>query len=306
MNERTPKPRDAAKQDRRRTVKVAPPAARIPRLPPRHKEAVKRRIYIGLETAIAALFVAPLALVIILSILPDLRYAVLNNKKLASAINFFVFDDPGPPPPPNAMWLERLKTLDVAFAELPNRPKNRKGCGYDGAVRLSRIGKVEVMNGAIATWPLAVDLEEWIRTEVQPNAKQLFGQEVVRMRVTSSYECRFTRPRVLSQHAYANAIDITGFWLADGRRIRVVRDWKTNGAFAEFLHRLGAASCRIFSVALTPDHDYQHRHHFHLDAGRRHFCGYNGKKHRRFLVSSQASGKRRPALASRELAKAAR
>lgn len=307
MNERTPKPRQVDKIERRTTAKVVPPEARLLRLPPRHKEAIKRRIYVGLETLIAALFVTPLALVVILSILPDLRYALLNNKKLVSAINFFVFDDPGPPPPPNVMWLERLKILDVAFAELPNRPKNKTGCGYDGAVRLSRIGKVEVMNGALVTWPLAVQLEEWVRTEIQPNAKQLFGQEVVRMRATSSYECRFTRPRVLSQHGYANAVDITGFWLADGRRIRVVDDWKANGAFAEFLHRLGQASCRIFSVALTPDHDFQHRHHFHFDAGRRQFCGYNDKKHRRLLVSSEAAGARGTALASRqELAKAGR
>ena len=33
----------------------------------------------------------------------------------------------------------------------------------------------------------------------------------------------------LSEHAFGNAIDVSGFKLADGREISVVRDWKRSG-----------------------------------------------------------------------------
>lgn len=247
--------------------------------------ALRRHAVTWIETSLAALIAAPLALILLLALMPDLRYRLFTNEPIVNAFNYFVFDDPGPPPPPDKQWLERLKQRSVTFTQLPDRPSKDRGCGYKGVVEVTRVGKVEVVNGAKITWPLAVQLEEWIRTEVQPNAKQLFGQDVVKMRVSSSYDCRFVfRKRVLSQHSYANAVDVTGFWLADGRRIRVVRDWKSKGAFAEFLHRIGNAACGIFPVSLTPDFDYQHRHHFHFDAGRRHYCGF-GKRGGKLLMS---------------------
>ncbi len=262
-------------------------------------EMIRRRLIASTETALAALIATPLALIVILSVMPGLRYSVLTNAGLVNAVNFFVFDDAGPPPPPNQKWLTRLKQLDVSFVQVPDRKSAKGRCGYEGAVKLSRIGAVKLDGGALVTWPLAVKLEEWVRTEIQPNAKKLFGQPITALRVTSSYDCRMLKSgRALSQHAYANAIDISRFILADGREIRIQSNWNAKGAFSVLVHRIGRAACSIFPVALTPDFDYLHRNHFHLTAERRRYCGY-GKRGRRLISSLPPVGQAQQALAAR-------
>ncbi|MHA1536196.1 MAG: extensin-like domain-containing protein [Alphaproteobacteria bacterium] len=278
---------------RRRRIPIAQAHASV------HGQWIRRHLMGWTETALAALIATPLALVVILSVMPEMRYSVLTNAKLVNAVNFFLFDDPGPPPPPSKKWLARLKQLDVTFVALADRKNAKGGCGYKGAVRVTRIGAARLDGKAIVTWPMAVRLEEWMRTEVQPNARKLFGQPVSTLRISSSYDCRLVkRRRVLSQHAYANAIDISRLFLADGREIRILGTWKAKGAFSAFLHRIGEAACGIFPVALTPDFDYQHRHHFHLDSGRKNYCGY-GKRRRKLLLSKAPARSPQQALAAR-------
>ena len=71
-------------------------------------------------------------------------------------------------------------------------------------------------------------LGEWVKTTVQPKARERFKSPVVRILGASGYSCRniYNLPNArLSQHALANAIDIGGFSLANGRTVAVVRDW---------------------------------------------------------------------------------
>lgn len=246
----------------------------------------RRHAIKGTELLLSALIAAPLAAIVILSLMPDLRQSLLSNDKLKGLVAFVMYDDPFPPPTPSKLWLARLKQTNVAFTHMPDRKNARGRCGYERAVQITKIGEMEIRGRTIVTWPLAVKLEEWMRTEVQPNAKKLFGQPVAAIRISSSYSCRLVASkRVLSQHSFANAVDISRLYLADGREIRIQTFWKKKGAFAEFLQRIGAASCGIFSVALTPDFDYQHRHHFHFDVGRRSYCGY-GNRRRKLVIST--------------------
>jgi hypothetical protein len=260
--------------------------ARRDRPPGLIRRIFRRQAVKGTEALLGALIAAPLAAIVILSLMPELRRDLLSNVKLRGAVAFFMYDDPNPPPTPSKLWLARLKQTSAVFKHVPDR-KNAKGrCGYERAVLVTKIGPATIKGRAIMAWPLAVKLEEWMRTEVQPNAKKLFGQPVAAIKVSSSYDCRrVASKRVLSQHSFANAVDISRFYLADGREIQILTRWKQNGAFAEFLQRIGAASCGIFPVALTPDFDYQHRHHFHFDVGRRSYCGY-GKNGRRLVISA--------------------
>ena len=87
-----------------------------------------------------------------------------------------------------------------------------------------------------------------------------------------TYDCRNIVGNPLwkglrSQHATANAIDISGFTLADGRSISVLKDWKGEGKDAEFLHEVHRRSCRYFRVALGPNFNVAHANHFHFDRG---------------------------------------
>ena len=70
----------------------------------------------------------------------------------------------------------------------------------------------------------------------------------------------------LSEHSFGNAIDVSGFRLADGREIVIVRDWKkTDTQEAAFLREVHAGACQHFTTVLGPGADVFHYNHFHLD-----------------------------------------
>ena len=123
---------------------------------------------------------------------------------------------------------------------------------------------------------LAVKLER-LEEIVQREAARLFGRRVARILHLGSYSCRsiHSLPETASQHAYGNAVDVTGFVLDDGRRIRVLEDFVRAGTptrrrGGEFLRRTAEAlkAEPAFPVVLTPDFDEHHRDHFHVEGAR--------------------------------------
>ena len=75
-----------------------------------------------------------------------------------------------------------------------------------------------------------------------------------------------------SEHAFANAWDITGFELEDGRVISVLNTGikakrKIAKRKAKFLRDARGSACRVFRVVLTPNFNEAHKDHFHLDQG---------------------------------------
>ncbi|MCW2390414.1 extensin family protein [Sphingobium sp. B11D3A] len=108
----------------------------------------------------------------------------------------------------------------------------------------------------------------WTWQVVQPAAQQILGASVVRIEHLGSYSCRRMYGRgegAWSEHATANALDIAGFVLSDGRRISVLRDWDGEGEEAAFLRTVRDGACRVFSTVLSPDYNRQHADHFHFD-----------------------------------------
>jgi hypothetical protein len=71
----------------------------------------------------------------------------------------------------------------------------------------------------------------------------------------------------MSKHAYAQAWDVTGFELEDGRVISVLKHWEKRGPKRNFLRAVRDDACRIFNVVLGPDYNAAHRDHFHVDMG---------------------------------------
>ncbi|HET7851320.1 MAG TPA: extensin family protein, partial [Methyloceanibacter sp.] len=104
-------------------------------------------------------------------------------------------------------------------------------CGTPAPVLLRAVGtdpKVTINPPATLSCPMADVLGEWLRDTVQPEAKKLFASTVVKIQNASSYVCRNryggeTTP--LSEHALANALDVSEFVLANGERITVLDDW---------------------------------------------------------------------------------
>ncbi len=130
--------------------------------------------------------------------------------------------------------------------------------------------------------PMVVAMDQWVAEVIQPAAMQRFGQPVVQIKTMGSYNCR---PRnnqsgaKLSEHGFANAVDIAGFLLADGTTVTVVRDW-TKGTPEQqaFLREVHRGACRMFTTVLGPGANIFHYNHIHVDLARhgvkgdRHYC----------------------------------
>ena len=103
-------------------------------------------------------------------------------------------------------------------------------CGAPAPISLRRLGvwKVELQPAATTTCQMARALHQWLELTVQPIAREIFASPVKRLNSASSYVCRNRnneRSGPISEHAFANAIDIVGFMLEDGRTITVLEGW---------------------------------------------------------------------------------
>ena len=142
------------------------------------------------------------------------------------------------------------------------------------AVQVSGSG-VSYGSTVIVTCRMAIALAMFERHVLQPAAQTHFRQPVVGLQQFGSYGCRNVYSRKtgrLSQHAWANAIDIAAFRLRDGRIVSVARDWEGSGASAQFLRQMRQGACRFFKVVLSPDYNAAHRDHFHFDMARYSVC----------------------------------
>lgn len=166
-----------------------------------------------------------------------------------------------------------LKQAGVRFTPLANEDHGG-GCSSIDSVKLLDIGTPTTGLGAM-TCPLARNFAAWAQYAVKPAARKFFGTEVVKIETFGTYSCRNIyggRSGRLSQHASSNAIDISGFVLADGRRIMLDGGWKGDRASQDFLRALHTSACRRFGTVLGPDYNAAHYNHFHMDMSGNGYC----------------------------------
>lgn len=170
-----------------------------------------------------------------------------------------------------------LAVLDASALKVRAIPERKTGefCGFSNAVQILQ-STVPYSGPVRVTCPLAAGLYLWEREIVAPAAETHLGGRVVRLDHLGTYSCRRIgggttgRP---SEHATANAIDIAGFRLEDGRRVTVLGDWsKGSAAEQAFLREVRDGACDLFRVVLGPDYNSAHRDHFHFDMGRFGVC----------------------------------
>lgn len=141
----------------------------------------------------------------------------------------------------------------------------KSGCGWVNSFRLSAIGDAQISVQPL-TCEMTAALSLWAVYELQPAAIAMFGHPVSRIDHLGTYSCRNIEGKNRrSEHASANAIDISGFTLRDGRKISVLHHWEGTRREAKFLHRVHRAACRYFRVTLGPEHNAAHADHLHFD-----------------------------------------
>lgn len=164
-----------------------------------------------------------------------------------------------------------LDEAGVAYTPLADEVTG-DNCGFRGALTLDRT--LTPYSATVRlTCPMAAALYVWEREAARPLAEAVFGVSLARIETFGSYSCRnIAGTRRRSEHATANAIDISGLRLEDGRLVDVEEHWGTDSQEAEYLVRLHQTACQLFSVTLGPDYNAAHADHFHFDFGSSETC----------------------------------
>jgi hypothetical protein len=127
--------------------------------------------------------------------------------------------------------MQCVHALAPITADVVPLPPIRSGdCGVAAPVLVNSIGEMKKVSfdpPLVLDCAMVVALDHWLKESVQPAARQAFSSQVSRI-IGSSYACRnaYNLPDGnLSQHAFANAVDLPMFVLADGRKIDVTHGW---------------------------------------------------------------------------------
>ncbi|WEK46665.1 MAG: extensin family protein [Candidatus Andeanibacterium colombiense] len=174
--------------------------------------------------------------------------------------------------------LSKLGADAASFTPLPDRFYGA-GCSTLNTVRLSALeGDASRTFGIANLGPVACPLAEtfsaWARYGVDRTARAVLKSPLERIETMGSYNCRNVAGSARrSAHATANAIDVSAFVLADGRRITVKGGW-AGGSPSEkqFLRIVHTSACKRFGTVLGPGYNAAHQDHFHLEGSGKAFC----------------------------------
>ncbi|WP_246691677.1 extensin family protein [Methylobacterium sp. WL12] len=175
--------------------------------------------------------------------------------------------------PDDAACRVRLKRLGAAFEPLPAIVNGQ--CGTPLPLKLTGLADVALPQPATLTCAAAEALARWT-TEVQVAAERELKQPLAGIAIGTSYECRGQNHDVeakLSEHAFANGVDVMSFTFA-GRPAIAVGAMADGSAEGRFLDAARSRACGFFRTVLGPGSNAAHANHFHLDereraAGRR-------------------------------------
>ena len=181
------------------------------------------------------------------------------------------------PRPDIRACLADLGARQAAFSPLPDKYYGA-GCSMLGTVQLSTVksdqAKLVLSNLGPVTCPLAETFAAWARFGADRAAQQILGSPIVRIETMGSYSCRnVAGSERRSAHAVAQAIDVSGFVLADGRRITVSGNWHDpSPKVRQFFATIQASACKRFGTVLGPAYNAAHSDHLHLELSSSAFC----------------------------------
>ena len=153
---------------------------------------------------------------------------------------------------------------------LPAITESNPVCGIAEPVRITAVHGVPLSQAARMDCDMARAVAGWVGDSVLPEVGAR-GGGVAQITVIGEYACRTRNSQAgarISEHARGRAIDIAGFTLADGTRVRVQDEWRRR-PYGRALLQMFEEACGRFRTALGPDADRFHQDHFHLDLAQR-------------------------------------
>ncbi|WP_336485326.1 extensin family protein [Methylobacterium nigriterrae] len=158
----------------------------------------------------------------------------------------------------------RLTRLGATFEPLPAIENGQ--CGAARPLRVTALDGVALPQSATLVCGAAEALARWA-TEVQVAAERDLGQPLKALAIATSYECRGQNhdpDAKLSEHAFANGVDVMSFAFAERAPI-AVGPLPDGTPEARFVAGVRAKACGFFRTVLGPGSDAAHANHLHLD-----------------------------------------
>jgi hypothetical protein len=163
-------------------------------------------------------------------------------------------------------------------------PLDDDGCFARSPLTVSALGKdgaFALRNEALLSCAMAGTLAEFAGL-ADATAREMFGAGLAAIDAGPGYQCRRRNGETsgkLSEHAFANALDIAGFILTDGRRFTIAEHWprqdqeniapmqRAKDDAGRFMVKIRDEACTLFTTVLGPDSNTAHESHFHFDLG---------------------------------------
>ena len=153
-------------------------------------------------------------------------------------------------------------------------PIEEKQCGTQSPLSVTGVlanGRMVPVSGGVETdCGIASALPAWIES-IDSYLMARDNTRIAELVVGTSYMCRNVNNGStgnLSFHAFADALDVVGFKLEDGRFITVEGGWSDalspEGRLLRFAHD---SACAHFTTVLGPEANALHRDHLHVDLG---------------------------------------
>ncbi len=149
-------------------------------------------------------------------------------------------------------------------------------CQVSNPVRLASVassdGAIDLRAKPLLSCSFALRLSTWLSDVAAPVVKSFTQSPLISVVTGPGYQCRNRNNRKngkISEHAFGNAIDITGFGLGSRQTVRVSTVIDGPPQQIRMLMALRISSCGYFTTVLGPGSNEAHKTHFHLDYAKR-------------------------------------
>jgi hypothetical protein len=148
-----------------------------------------------------------------------------------------------------------------------------KGCLAQRPLEVSTLSGNMVLSTKITTrCQVVIDFDNWVKNVVVPSAKLHLQKNLTEIKTSTSYHCRTRNNKKgakVSEHGFANALDIIGFVFDDASGVSVspklIADQDFDLNQTKFQAAVRAGACAYFTTVLGPVTDEAHKDHFHFD-----------------------------------------
>ena len=180
-----------------------------------------------------------------------------------------------PEPEPARIYQSACPALIEGLVEGRIVPPIKDGqCGTQSPLEITAIasrGRMVPLSSPVTTdCAMASALPGWV-ARVDGYAQAMLNSGLAQINTGPGYMCRNRNNAsdgLVSEHGFANALDISGFTLQDGQTIAVKTGWLPGNAKEGRLLRLAHdAACGSFTTVLGPEANADHADHIHLDLG---------------------------------------